>query len=61
MLIVILAQFFLACQFVSEAVFTEGYSLDPLYVIGMEGLFGIMYITLMIPFFIHFKLCDGSD
>lgn len=61
MIILIFAEFLLASQFVSEAVFFEGYSLDPLYVIGMEGVFCMMYITLSIPFFIHVELCAGSD
>ena len=51
----LLGQFFEACQFVTEAVFNEGYALDPTYMVGMEGLFSCLYFFTMIPFFIQIK------
>lgn len=51
--LLLLGQFFMACQYVSEAIFTEGYSLDPSYIVGMEGVFCCFYFVIMAPFFLQ--------
>lgn len=54
-LLIIMAQIIVAIQMVTEQVFLEQYDVPPLLAVGLEGLFGMVILTiLMIPmYFIH--------
>jgi hypothetical protein len=48
-LLVILAQFFTATQFVVEERLLQRYSVEPLRAVGLEGLFGCTILAVLIP------------
>ncbi|CAD5212685.1 unnamed protein product [Bursaphelenchus okinawaensis] len=54
-LLIIMAQIIVAIQMVTEQVFLEQYDVPPLLAVGLEGLFGMTILSLlMIPmYFIH--------
>ncbi|CAD5216469.1 unnamed protein product [Bursaphelenchus xylophilus] len=54
-LLIIMAQIIVAIQMVTEQVFLEQYDVPPLLAVGLEGLFGMVILSLlMIPmYFIH--------
>lgn len=50
-LLIVMSQIMIAMQIVYEEKFMDKHSIDPLRVVGLEGLFGaIVSITLLIPF-----------
>jgi uncharacterized membrane protein len=55
--LVIIAQFFSAGMFVIEELFFKKIKIDPLYAVGLEGIFGIMYFAILLPAF-YFIPCD---
>jgi drug/metabolite transporter (DMT)-like permease len=56
-LLVVLAQFFTATQFVVEERLLQRYSVEPLKAVGLEGLFGCILLFILIPL-LH--LCIGQ-
>jgi drug/metabolite transporter (DMT)-like permease len=52
------AQCFTGGQFVSEEKLFDGRSLDPLYVVGLEGFWGCMIFAILLPIFQKIE-CDG--
>jgi len=49
--LLLLAQCFTGGQFVSEEKIFMGASLDPLYVIGFEGFWGMCVFAILLPIF----------
>lgn len=47
----ILAQCFSGGMYITEERLLDGYSLDPLYVVGWEGFFGTLYFVILLPIF----------
>lgn len=47
----ILAQCFTGGQFITEEKLFDGYYLDPLFVVGCEGMFGTIYFLILLPIF----------
>ncbi|CAI6333094.1 unnamed protein product [Periconia digitata] len=52
------AQIFTATQFVLEERIMEKYSMDPIRVVGWEGVFGFS-VTLVVMFILHFAVGTG--
>ena len=52
------AQCFTGGQFVTEEKLFEGRSLDPLYVVGLEGMWGCLIFAILLPVFQKIE-CDG--
>lgn len=49
--VLIVAQCFTGGQFITEEKLFDGYYLDPLFVVGMEGFFGCIYFLILLPIF----------
>lgn len=49
--LIILAQLFTGGQFVTEEKLLSGYYLDPLLVVGLEGFWGCIYYSILLPIF----------
>lgn len=49
--LIILAQLFTGGQFVTEEKLLSGYYLDPLLVVGLEGFWGCVYYSILLPIF----------
>ena len=47
----ILAQCFTASQFIIEEKLFSGYYIDPLFAVGCEGMFGLVYWAILLPIF----------
>ena len=45
------AQCFTGGQFVTEEKLFDGRSLDPLYVVGLEGMWGCLIFAILLPIF----------
>lgn len=58
-LLLLLAQCFTGSQFIAEEKLFNGYDLDPLYVIGFEGLWGCCVFAILLPVFQHIE-CSGQ-
>ena len=63
--VLIIAQCFTGGQFITEEKLFDGYYLDPLFVVGCEGLFGTIYFLILLPIFQQIKcttvgLCSDS-
>jgi len=63
--LLLIAQLFTGCQFITEEKILSGYYLDPLYVVGWEGFFGCLYYTILLPIFQNVSctnpdLCNGG-
>lgn len=58
-LLLLLAQCFTGLQFISEEKILSGYYLDPLLIVGLEGFWGCLYFSILLPIFQHVK-CDGA-
>jgi hypothetical protein len=58
-ILVIVAQFFSAGMFIFEELFFGRIKIDPLYAVGLEGIFGIMYFCVLLPIF-YFIPCELS-
>lgn len=50
-LILVIAQLFAGGTFVSEEKLLGDYVLDPLYVVGCEGMWGMFYWAILLPIF----------
>ena len=50
-LLLLAAQCFTGSQFVTEEKLFDGYTLDPLYVIGFEGFWGCCIFAILLPIF----------
>jgi hypothetical protein len=50
-LLLLIAQCFTGGQFVVEEKLLGGYYLDPLYVVGLEGMWGCLIYTIILPIF----------
>lgn len=50
-LLLCIAQLFTGGQFVTEEKILSGYYLDPLLVVGLEGLWGCVYYAILLPIF----------
>ena len=48
-LLIIIAQFFAGTQFIVEEYFLSDYYLDPMKVVGSEGMFGLLYYMCVLP------------
>lgn len=63
-LLLLLAQCFTGSQFIAEEKLFDGYTLDPLYVIGFEGLWGCLVFAILLPIFqqieCYGELCHGG-
>jgi drug/metabolite transporter (DMT)-like permease len=57
--LLLLAQCFTGGQFVTEEKILGDAQLDPLYVVGMEGLFGCTVFALLLPIFQNIE-CYGE-
>jgi hypothetical protein len=53
------AQCFTGFQFISEEKILSGYYLDPLLVVGLEGMWGTLYYLILLPIFQHIE-CSGE-
>lgn len=49
--LIIIAQLFTGGQFVTEEKLLSGYYLDPLLVVGLEGFWGCVYYSILLPIF----------
>ena len=47
----VLSQLFAGCQFISEEKILGDYYLDPLKVVGLEGMWGLCYYAVLLPMF----------
>lgn len=57
--LIILAQLFTGGQFVTEEKLLSGYYLDPLLVVGLEGFWGCLYYSILLPIFQNVH-CDPT-
>lgn len=51
LMLLIVAQFFTATQFIVEEKLLGSYELDPLKVVGLEGMWGLTYWVILLPIF----------
>lgn len=61
----IISQCFSGGKYITEELLLVGKGLDPLYVVGWEGFFGMIYYIILLPIFQHIKcsqvgLCSDS-
>jgi len=47
----LVSQCFTGLLFITEEKFLSGYYLDPLYVVGLEGMWGLIYFVILLPIF----------
>lgn len=45
------SQLFAGCQFITEEKLLGNYYLDPMYVVGTEGMWGLLYYLILLPIF----------
>ena len=57
-LLLIGSQCFTGCLFISEEKILSGYYLDPLLVVGLEGFWGCLIYSVLLPIFQHID-CDN--
>ena len=50
-IMIIGAQFLTGSQMVTEEKLLSGTDLDPMYVVGMEGFFGLLIFSIALPIF----------
>ena len=50
-LMIVIAQLFVGTQFVVEEKLFSNYYLDPLMVVGFEGMWGLVYWAILLPLF----------
>jgi hypothetical protein len=58
--LLLIAQCFTGGQFVTEEKLLSGYYLDPLLVVGLEGMWGCIYYLIVLPIFQNVS-CDNPD
>jgi len=59
-LLLLLAQVFTGCQFISEEKLLSGYYLDPFLVVGLEGFWGSCIYSILLPVFQTVHDCDSA-
>jgi len=59
-LLLLLAQIFTGCQFISEEKLLSGYYLDPFLVVGLEGFWGCCIYSIVLPIFQTVHDCDNA-
>lgn len=59
-LLILVAQLFTGIQFIVEEKLLGGYYLDPIMVVGLEGMWGTLYYCILLPSFQHIP-CDNPD
>ena len=47
--LILIAQFFTGIQFIVEEKLLSGYYLDPIKVVGLEGMWGFLYYLIFLP------------
>ena len=57
--LILVAQFFTGALFITEEKFLGDYYLDPMKVVGLEGMWGLMYYMTVLPIMQGIK-CDGD-
>ena len=55
-----MAQLFTGCQFVAEEKILEGRKIDPILMVGLEGLTGFTYYLILLPIMQKIP-CDNYD
>ena len=58
-MLILVAQFFTGGLFIVEEYLLGGYYLDPMKVVGLEGMFGLSYYMLVLPIMQSVK-CNGD-
>lgn len=58
-LLILLAQVFVGGLFITEEYFLGDYYLDPLKVVGTEGMFGLAYLIMLLPI-MQLIQCSGT-
>lgn len=64
LILLVISQFFTGGQFVFEEKLLSGYYLDPLLVVGLEGMWGCIFYAIVLPIFQHLtnnNICEKSD
>ena len=56
----VIAQFFTGGMFIVEEKLLGDYYLDPLKVVGLEGLWGVIYYAILLPILQQIK-CDNKQ
>jgi len=51
---------FTGCLFIAEEKLMEGKRADPLFMIGCEGTWGLIYFLILLPIFQHIT-CTGGE
>jgi hypothetical protein len=59
-MLLLVAQAFTGGQFIVEEKLLGGYYLDPLYVVGLEGMWGCIIYAIILPIFQTVKDCDSK-
>ena len=59
-ILIVVAQFFTGIQFIVEEKLLSGYYLDPIKVVGLEGLWGFTYYLICLPIMNNIK-CSNKD
>ena len=57
--LILIAMCFMGGQLISEEKFLSTASLDPLYVVGFEGMWGCIFMAVLLPIFQNFE-CTGQ-
>jgi drug/metabolite transporter (DMT)-like permease len=59
-ILLLISQLFTGGQFVTEEKLLSGYYLDPLLVVGLEGMWGCIYYMIVLPIFQNVS-CDNPN
>jgi len=59
-ILILVAQLFTGIQFVVEEKLLSGYYLDPIKVVGLEGLWGVTYYVICLPIMQNIKCSDPN-
>ena len=59
-ILILVAQCFVGVQFIVEEKLLGGYYLDPMKVVGLEGMWGTLYYCTLLPIFQHIP-CTNPD
>ena len=55
-ILLLLSQLFISLQLISEEKILHGYSLDPFFLVGMEGFWGLVYFAISLPILQHIQV-----
>ena len=55
----VVSQCFVAIQLVTEEKLAKKYQLDPLYLVGMEGVWGCAFMAVILPTLQHLEIEDS--